>query len=321
MSMKFYNLDKNLDLDFLEISTKLNLAYWIASDLYEYAESNKDNINEYEYERMLNQYSLAGQILHEADDLIQFLNQSEHKKCLLLLRHYVENSIIDFRIDNILLSTADSENQEIALQELINKFEEYSKKYANFLNPNSSEYALLESYKYLHAGSDAIFKLTSFYEFNSKNDNKELCEEVIENFMTGRILLDQSINNHDFIDQIQVEFNLSTFENKQAATKANLNKFYNLSLSILHLWREFYYINEQCYKDLLISNFNNIEELDLTAHNSEQYLYMINKTAIQLNQLILNNMGIDIPDIEIYSARKIKSPLDFISVTKKYRYN
>ena len=43
--MKFYNLDKNLDLDYLEISTKLNLAYWIASDLYEYAESNKDNIN------------------------------------------------------------------------------------------------------------------------------------------------------------------------------------------------------------------------------------------------------------------------------------
>ena len=167
MSMKFYNLNPDLDLDFYKISTKLNLAYWITADLYVYAESSKEDINEYEFERMLNQYSLAAQVFHEAEDSIQFIKEGDHKKCLLLLAHYIQTTMIDNDIQNIFTPKLDSEKEEIEEQEMINRFDEYIKEYTSYLIPNTFEYNLSRSFKYLTSAISAASKLHGFYEFTN----------------------------------------------------------------------------------------------------------------------------------------------------------
>ena len=46
--MKFFNKNIKHDREFLELQTKLNFSYWIASDIDHFYESNKKNINNYE---------------------------------------------------------------------------------------------------------------------------------------------------------------------------------------------------------------------------------------------------------------------------------
>ena len=38
----------------------------------------------------------------------------------------------------------------------------------------------------------------------------------------------------------------------------------------------------------------------------------MHKNAIEINLMILENLGVDVPPFDIYSARKITSPIEFI---------
>jgi len=317
--MNFYNKDINQDRFYLEISTKYNTAYWITSDLYHYVTSYPDDFNEYEYEKMLAQYSLAAQIMHESDDLAQFVT-GEHRRCLNAQRVFIEACLIDFRIDKIFLPSLDSETTEVQMRFMEDCFERYSNQYKRCLLTESCEYVLLDSFKYFANAQWAMMKLNSQFEFNTRETNEELTEDVVDHFMSARIIVDQGIDNKNVHDAIINEFKIITSEKEINLLKEDTLEYFKANLNYMNLWKELYSLYEEFYKDLIINGYNlSDSEIDLLTYESEQYFSRINKSGIELNLMILDQMEVKIPHIEIYSARKIKNPTDFI--TKRYLGN
>ena len=314
--MNFYNKGTNQDRLYLEIATKYNIAYWIASDLYHYTTSFPHDFNEYEYKRMLSQYSLAAQIMYESDDLAQFIT-GDHKTCLRAERVFIEACLIDFRIDKIFSPNLDSEAAEVQLRYMEDCFERYSEQYKQFLLPESCGHVLLQSFEYFANAQWAMIKLNSQFEFNTNEINKRFAEDIVDEFMSARILLDQGIDNINVHDEIISEFKIITSENKIKPLNEDFLEYFKANLNYMNLWREVYSLYEEFYKDLILNSYDLPDsEIDLLNHNSEQYFSRINKSGIELSLAILDYMEIKVPHVEIYSARKIKNPTDFL--IKKY---
>ena len=55
--MIFFNKNTKQDKQFLELQTRLNYAYWVASDAHHYFENSENNINTYEYKELLKQFN------------------------------------------------------------------------------------------------------------------------------------------------------------------------------------------------------------------------------------------------------------------------
>ena len=89
-----------------------------------------------------------------------------------------------------------------------------------------------------------------------------------------------------------------------------------MHINYIELWREFFNIQEEIYKNFIEPTNIQDSEIEFNISQMEQYVSRINKAAIELNFLILRNMDIKLPHIEIYSARAIKGPVDFL--TKKF---
>lgn len=312
--MKFFKQNINNDLNYLEISTKFNLAYWIACDLKEYGELYSKELNNYEYQRMQKQYDLAVQIYNEAEDLLQFVDAKYHKESLYALKNYVSKCIRSCSLDSIVTSNIDSENEEIQLNILEQDFNKFVNKYINHVIEDSFDYVLLDSFRYFHLAEKKMLELNSQFEFIDINKSISFAEKIVEDLMTARIIIDQGLQNDLCHDQIIDDFMLSINENKFLGSKENCEHFYNLSIQYLRLWREVYYIHEEFYKDQIIHKFALSEpEMDLFLHNAKKYYAQIYKNAIEINILILDNMGIKMPDIDVYCARKVKEPLDLIA--------
>ena len=96
--MQFFG-NKDNDLLYLKVRSKLNLAYWTAFDLNHYVTNYSNSINQYEFSNLIDQYYICINIYNEAEDLIEYL-PDDHKRSLLILRNYVKNCLSHFRIDN-----------------------------------------------------------------------------------------------------------------------------------------------------------------------------------------------------------------------------
>ena len=87
-----------------------------------------------------------------------------------------------------------------------------------------------------------------------------------------------------------------------------------MHINYIELWREFFNIQEEIYKNFIDPANMQDSEIEFNVTQMEQYVSRINKAAIELNFLILRNMDIKLPHIEIYSARAIKGPIDFLAM-------
>ena len=57
--MIFFNKNTKHDKQFLELQTRLNYSYWIASDAHHYFENSENTINIYEYNKLVKQFNSA----------------------------------------------------------------------------------------------------------------------------------------------------------------------------------------------------------------------------------------------------------------------
>ena len=65
--MIFYKKNNTHDRVFLELQTKLNLAYWIATDAEHYFEISKNTINTFEYKKLIKQFEVASSVAQQVE--------------------------------------------------------------------------------------------------------------------------------------------------------------------------------------------------------------------------------------------------------------
>lgn len=312
MTLKFYNSNVHLDHNYLEAATKYNLAHWMAVDLYHYATFYKDSFNDYEYKKMLDQYSLASNIFYEAEDYAQFI-EGDRKKCLKALYHFTKLTMLDLKIDTIFSSSLDSETEEIRELSMQSRHDNFSRYYKKFLLSESLEYALLIAMEFFINAEYKMREFNSQFEFNDITKSNQLIEDIVVEIMSAKEVLNRSVSSDIYQDSLISEFLISTSKNKTKATNENLLDYINMHKNFLQLWREFFDIHEQTYRLFIDGAHTQDSELEFNTLQVEQYIARINKAAMEINFAILNNMDILLPHVEIYSARAIKGPIDYLT--------
>jgi len=305
--MKFFNKNIKHDREFLELQTKLNFSYWIASDIDHFYESNKKNINKYEFMKLTKQYQKSLDMFNSVD--IEGSNIStEHKSALYALRAFVKSCIelCDIKDDRSLL---DSETFEINILQTIQIEKEFHKIFLSYLHPDEMEAFIIKSYVFFEKGCELLTKLISETELNNQEQIKKLSEKILMNFKNSREVLDQALSNTNTFELMLDELSIIT---KGDLTEADVKDFSNLNTDYIKYWKEHVMAYERYCLNLLNEDEEggcHLEVLDFEINN---YLGFINILAIKLNKFVLSKLDAQIPSLEVYSKRVVKSPVDYI---------
>ncbi len=305
--MKFFNKNIKHDREFLELQTKLNFSYWIASDIDHFYESNKKNINNYEFIKLSKQYQQSLDMFNSVD--IAASNISiEHKSALYALRAFVKSCIefCDVKHDRSLL---DSETFETNILQTIQIEKEFHKIFLSYLHPDEMEAFIIKSYVFFEKGCELLTKLISESEFNNIEKIKKLSEQILMNFKHARETLDQALSNPNAFEFMLDELSIITNGN---LTETDVKEFSNLNTDYIKYWKELVMAYERYCLNLLNENEEggcHSEVLDFEINN---YLGLINILAMKLNKFILSKLDVKTPSLEVYCQRVIKSPIDYI---------
>ena len=306
--MIFFNNNPEDDRNFLKLQTQLNYSYWIACDADSYYENSKSNINSFEYAKMQKQHALALDIFNNID-IDEFYIGPEHKRCLEALKIFVESGLDDFHFSGI-KKFKDSESEEINLLYLTNIEKEFRSVYLNYLHPREAEGYIMKSYAFFEKGVEFIMQLSSEMEFSDDEKIDDLSQKTIQNFRLARNELEKAKQ-----DQNVFEFMLDelTIISSGKLLEKEVKEFIDLNFSYLDLWIEYFLIHERYCNDIFDKDNDEENASEVFEFESNNCLSFINVLAIKINLFILKKMKVDVADLEIYSQRSIRSPIDYIN--------
>ena len=306
--MIFFNKNLDYDKEFLKLQTQLNYSYWIACDVDTYYENSKSSINSFEYARLQKQHNLALDIFNNID-IGNFYIGPEHKRCLEALRIFIESGISDFHFSGR-KKFKDSESEEINLLYLINIEKEFRSVYLNYLHPKEAEGYIMKSYAFFEKGVEAIMQLSSEMEFSDDEKIDDLSQKTIQNFRLARNELERAKH-----DQNVFEFMLDELViiSPGKLIEKEVKEFIDLNFSYLDIWIEYFLIHERYCNDLFDKDNDEESASEVFEFECNNCLSSINVLAIEINLFILKKMRVDVEDLEIYSQRAIKSPIDYIN--------
>ena len=305
--MKFFNKNIEHDKEFIELQTKLNFSYWIASDIDHFYESNKNNINNYEFMKLTKQYQQSLDIFNSVD--IASTNISlKHKSVLYALRAFVKSCIehCDIKHDRSLL---DSETFETNIFQTIQTEKEFYKIFLRYLHPDEMEAFIIKSYIFFGKGCELLSKLISEIEFNNREHIKKLSEQILTNLKHSRESLDQALSNPNAFELMLEELSIISNGN---LIEADVKEFSDLNIDYIKYWKEHVMAYERYCLDLLNEDEEGVCHLEVLDFEVNNYLGLINILAMKLNKFILSKLDVKIPSLEVYSQRVIKSPIDYI---------
>ena len=306
--MIFFNKNLDYDKEFLKLQTQLNYSYWIACDVDTYYENSKANINSFEYTKLQKQHNLALGIFNNID-IDEFHIGPEHKRCLEALRIFIESGLSDFHFSGR-KKFKDSESEEINLLYLINIEKEFRSVYLNYLHPKEAEGYIMKSYAFFEKGVEAIMQLSSEMEFSDDEKIDDLSQKTIQNFRLARNELERAKH-----DQNVFEFMLDELViiSPGKLIEKEVKEFIDLNFSYLDIWIEYFLIHERYCNDLFDKDNDEESASEVFEFECNNCLSSINVLAIEINLFILKKMKVDVADLEIYSQRAIKSPIDYIN--------
>ena len=305
--MKFFNKNKEQDLIYLEISNRYNLAYWIAADLDHYVE-NKSNISPHEYYKLILQYKLAVDIFEHAE-YASYQLLDDHKRCAEALKGFVGICLKEFNFYSK-AENQDSEAEGINFLKMMDDERDFHKDFVEFLSPNAAEGYIIKSYSLMTSASESLMLLD--LESNPKR-NLRLAESAVSNFRLAKETIDECLQNEDCLDGIIDEYLIMVSQNT-AYLKDNAHyEFCKKNVEYMGVWREFYSLNEQFYKDVFIEPLDiDDSEYDLVNHENVQYLAKLNSLAIDICKTSLILMGYEVENFEIYSNKLIIDPISHL---------
>ncbi len=308
--MQFFYQDHQQDKLYLQAAATINLSFWISSDVYNYASDNISEINKYEYDRLKSQYDLALNLYEKGKDISNLLT-GDHAECANLLLGHTITSIQDDSITELFLPNSKKDKAfEIDLLDAIFDADIFIKKYQKFLIPGDLETDLIKA-EVIFANSSS--KILNFLnnEYSNINDAAKACEEIIDEIMAARVIVENAIKHNSYKASLEKEYSIF-YDCNFLEKPHSFDSYYAASIGAMHFWREYYAIHEQFYKNYFDKADEINEEQNFFNQTLNQYNLILNKNSIELNMMILENLGIRIPDFEIYSARKIRNPVEFL---------
>ena len=311
--MQFYFKNPLQDRLFFKTISTINLCYWIASDAHNYASEHTKDINKYEYDRLKSQYNLATNLFEESKNLSQFL-EGDHAECANLVLRHISFTLQSYRIDKIFMPDAiDKEIHEVDVHDAIFDEEVFYQEYKKFLIPGDLETDFVESEMFF---GESCIKMIKFLknEYENHNDAVEDCRDIIDGVMSARLIMENGIKNNLYKESLEREYSIF-YEDAWRPKPHSFHDYYETSMDYLDFWRDYYTVHEQHYKrffDEIISEDESKAESDFFYQTIEQYTLIMHKKALEINLMILENLGVEVPPFEIYSARKITSPIDFL---------
>ena len=305
--MKFFNKNQEQDLIYLEISNKYNLAYWIAADLDHYVE-HKSNIRPHEYCKLIMQYKLAMNIFENAG-YTSYQLVDDHKRCAEALKGFVGICLKEFNFYSK-AENQDSEAEEINFLKIMDDERDFHKDFVEFLSPNEAEGYIIKSYSYMTSASESLMLLDS--ESNPKR-NLRLAESAVSNFRLAKETIDDCLQNEDCLDGIIDEYLIMASKNTVNLKDNAPYEFCKKNVEYMGVWREFYSLNEQLYKDVFIDSLDiDDSDYDFVNHENVQYLAKLNSLAIDICRTSLILMGCELENFEIYSNKLIIDPISHL---------
>ena len=308
--MIFYNKNKEHDRQFLELQTKLNFSFWIASDAQHYFESYEKSINTYEYEQLVKQFNLASEVAKNI--YIPSSNMSlDHIKCLNILKNFVLDSIDELNFSKP--SLKDSESEDIYLQNSIEFQENFTRNYLPYLHPNELESYMQKSYLLFMKAFDFINQVSLTYEYKDYEDRyKKNLDKALHQLNLAVHLVEKAIKDPFVIEGILDECSIMGLDN---FSDQDIETYTGKHFRFMELWKEFFLAFEQSYKELYKKDQDHEElntEMLMLDYQTRNYYGLINVNAIKTHQFMFEKMGMKLPKIEIFSHRTIKSPIDYI---------
>ena len=308
--MIFYNKNTKHDKQFLELQTRLNYSYWVASDAHHYFENSENTINTYEYKKLVKQFNSAIEMV-EGISISSINLGHDHAQCLRILKKFVLECINELNFSKN-TKLKDSESEEIDMMNELQIQENFVKAYLPYLHPNEMESYMQKSFLIFAKACTNINKLYLSLEFGDSESFQKGMNRVIAEFKLARTEIESCINDPSVVEGILDECSIMSFKN---FSDSDIKKYSNLHFEHMNLWIEFFLAYEQSFEELFNESKSEEEEnVDSLMLNYQQnhYYGLININAIEIHQLMFKKMGIDIPKIDVYSLRLIKSPIDFI---------
>ena len=305
--MIFYNQNPEQDRRFLELQTKLNLSYWISADLDHYYQSSKENINTYQYKKLLEQRRISLDIINSINIGSENIGFNA-KACLFALKKFVEGCI-KFSDFTDTTKNTDSESEEINILHMNSIEKEFHDVYLDHLHPNEMESYMLRSFSSFGAGLEAIMQFMSEIEFNDDKKLVSLSDQISNDFILTRSFLDKALKDPNTLEFLLDELTIIT---GGKLLQKDVEEFYDLNLNFTRLFKEYVMVYERYCNNLLNNEQEDENDSDLLEFESNNYLGFINVLAIKMHLFILKKMNISIPKLEIFSQRVIKSPIDYI---------
>ena len=308
--MIFFNKNTKHDKQFLELQTRLNYSYWIASDAHHYFENSENTINTYEYKKLVKQFNSA---IKMAEDIsISSTNLGhDHAQCLRILKKFVLECINELNFSkNIRLK--DSESEEIDMMNQLQIQENFIKAYLPYLHPHETESYMQKSFLIFAKACNNINELYFCLEFNDTDSYKKGINKVIAEFKLARTKIEEGIDDPLLVEGILDEYSIMSFKKYSGN---HVQKYVDLHFEHMNLWIEFFLAYEQSFGELFNERQSEEDESVnslMLDYQQNHYYGLININAIEIHQLMFKKMDIDIPKIDVYSLRLIKSPIDFI---------
>ena len=305
--MNFYFKDPNQDIRYIEVINTYNLAYWIATDANHFVE-NKSNVSAFNLNKLINQFKFAIDTFEHANYLSVYL-RGDHKIAANALRQFVQICLDDLNFYSEDKKT-DSEAYEINLLSQLDHEKEFQANYLHFMNPNHAEYLTLKSYSHMNQIAEDMLLIDLS---TGSIENFERAKNVVTGFNLAKTTVSYAIQNPASFEGMIDEFEIINTFRSDNLNQKDFTKLCDMHIEYMKLWREYYSINEQTFKDIYIDNLDLEEsEYDLIQHETLSYQSKINEYGIEISKLTLELMNIDIPFIEVFSKHLISSPLSFI---------
>jgi hypothetical protein len=305
--MIFFNQNPEHDKNFLQIQTKINFCYWIAHDIDHYYQASKESLNTFEYTKLKNQLNDAFNIFRQID--IENSNMSEnHKECLNALRNFTEHCLKDFDFTNNRI-LKDSESEEMNLLNLINTEKDFHQIYLNYLHPKEMEAYVLKSFSLFSQGGESLVNLASELEFQNNSKIENLSIKTIESFRFARFEIEKAIKDPNIIEYLLDELEII---GNGVIIEEDSKELIELNFDYLRLWKEYFLSFERYCIDILDEQDREEAYFEIFDFESKNCLSYLNILAYKINMFYLKKMDVDIPNLEIFSKRIIKSPIDYI---------
>ena len=308
--MIFFNKNTKHDKQFLELQTQLNYSYWVASDAHHYFENSESSINTYEYKELVKQFNLSIEMAEDVSISSTSLS-NDHAQSLRVLKKFVLECINELNFTKN-TKLKDSESEEIEMMNQIQIQEDFVKAYLPYLHPNEMESYMQKSFLIFTKACNNINELYLSLEFGDSESFQKGMDKVIAEFKSARTKIEMGINDPFVVEGILDEYSIMSFKKFSGN---HIKKYVDLHFEFMNLWIEFFLAYERCFEELCDETQSEEEEnINSLMLNYQQnhYYGLININAIEIHQLMFKKMGIDIPKIDVYSLRLIKSPIDSI---------